>query len=450
MAVLGSMLIDKEAVETILELLQEDHFYKDAHRSIFRAASTLSNLNQAVDMITITEELRRQQTLDAIGGPTYLSEIVHSVSTAAHAEHYARLVREKAILRELITTCTKVVSRCYQEEKEIALLLDEAQAQILTVAQKQPMTGFVESKKLAHEVIEDIDRLHKRGETVTGISTGLKAFDKKTAGLQKGDLILIAARPSQGKTALALNMAAHIVLNERDPRPVAFFSLEMTRHALMTRLIASEARANLGELRTGFFRRDRWAQITTAASRLSEAPLFINDLGLQSVLEMRSSAKRLANELRKRGQELGVIMIDYLQLMRGPSRRVESRQQEVSEISRGLKFLARDLNVPVVALSQLNRRAEDKGRPDGRPQLSDLRESGALEQDADLVAFIYREGQYKREDPTLQNKAEIIVAKQRNGPTGSFEVSFLQEYTRFENLTVESQEAEPLEETAFL
>lgn len=450
MAVLGSMLIDKDAVETALELLQEEHFYKDAHRRVFRAATNLYAAGQAVDSVTVAEELRRLQMLEAIGGPQFLSDLVHTVSTAAHAEHYARLVREKAILRELISTCTQVVTRCYQEEKEPAALLDEAQAQILAVAQKQPMTGFVESKKLAHEVIEDIDRLHKRKEAVTGVATGLKKFDQWTAGLQKGDLVLIAARPSQGKTALALNIAANIVLNEKEPRAVAFFSLEMTRHALMTRLIASEARANLGELRTGFFRRDRWAHITTAASRLSEAPLYINDMLLQSVLEMRSSAKRLANELRKKGQELGVVMIDYLQLMRGPSRRVESRQQEVSEISRGLKFLARDLNVPVVALSQLNRRTEDKGRPDGKPQLSDLRESGALEQDADLVAFIYREGQYKREDPTLQNKAEIIIAKQRNGPVGSFEVSFLQEYTRFENLAVEQREAEPQEETAFL
>lgn len=451
-AALGSMLIDREAVDAAVEILEEDHFYKGAHKRIYRAMLNLHESARAVDLVTVTEELRRLQWLDEIGGPPAISEIVRSVSTAAHVEHYARIVRDKFILRELISTATKVVQSCFAEEKESAALLDEAQAQILAVAQKQHLTGFSDSKHLAHEVIEDIDRFHKRKEAVTGVPTGLTRFDKMTSGLQKGDLILIAARPSQGKTALALNIAANVVLHRRQPRSVAFFSLEMAKQALMTRLIASHAGVNLHDLRTGFFKREHWARITSAAAALSEAQLYINDASILTVQTLRSSAKRLANELKRRGGGLDLIVIDYLQLMSGASRRTESRQQEVSEISRGLKSLARDLDVPVVALSQLSRRVEEKGRPDGKPQLSDLRESGALEQDADLVAFIYREAAYKPNDPSIpDSKAEIIIAKQRNGPTGPVEVRFERSCTRFDNAdTTGDEPARKEEHPAFL
>ncbi|MFH1725105.1 MAG: replicative DNA helicase [Elusimicrobiota bacterium] len=435
MAVLGSMLIEAEAVEKAVEILEESQFYKNAHRKVFRAALNLYDRGHAVDIVTVGEELRKLKWIGEVGGTTFLSELVHKVSTAAHVAYYARLVREKAILRELIKVSTEVIGHCYTEQKEASQLLDDAQGRILAVAQKQSVSGFHDVKALAHEVIEDIERLHQHKGDVTGVPTGLTDFDKKTAGFQKGDLILIAARPSQGKTALALNIAAHVVLHAEKPLPVAVFSLEMSRQAIMTRFIASEARVNLHDVRNGFFRRERWTDLTNAAARLSEAPLYIDDSPGLSVLDVRSRARRLAADLRSEGKTLGLLIVDYLQLMHGSARRSESRQQEVSEISRGLKFLARDLTIPVVALSQLSRRVEEKGRTDGRPQLSDLRESGALEQDADLVAFIYREGYYKPNDPTLERKAEIIVSKQRNGPTGTIHLDFDRQQTRFQNTT---------------
>ena len=439
MAVLGSMLIQSEAVEEALNICGEADFYKDAHRTIFSAIGVLYNAGVAADLVTVGEELRKRNVLGEVGGVAYLSECTHKVATAAHVKHYAEIVHEKAILRELINTSTRIISECYSE-REPGELLDDAQAQIMLVAQKQSTTGFIEASKLAHEVIEDIEKLHQRKEAVTGVATGFAALDKKTSGFQKGDLILIAARPSQGKTALALNIAGHVVLEKK--QPVAFFSMEMSRSAIMQRLIASEARVNLYEVRSGFFRRDRWTHLTNAAARLSESHLFIDDTPGLSVLEVRSRARRLATEVKRKGLTLAMVMIDYLQLMRGSSKSVESRQQEVAEISRGLKFLARDLNVPVVALSQLSRRVEEKGRTDGKPQLSDLRESGALEQDADLVAFIWREAAAKPSDPSIDDsKAEIIIAKQRQGPTGSIDVRFNRDITRFENLDPEGSEA---------
>lgn len=440
-AVLGSMLIESEAVEKALEILEEKQFYKDAHRKIFHAATELFEQGRAVDIVTVGEELRKIKKIGEIGGATYLSELVGQVATAAHVEHYAYIVRDKAILRELIRVSTKVVGDCYGEVKRPNELLDDVQAQILSVAQKQSSASFADVKKLSHEVIEQIELQQKKKGNVTGISSGLRDFDKMTAGFQKGDLVLIAARPSQGKTALALNFTAHAVLNKEKPVATAIFSLEMSKHAIMTRFVATEARVNLHEVRNGFFRRDRWTDLTNAASRFSEAPLYIDDASSLSVLELRTRARRLASDLRSKGEELGLIVIDYLQLMRGSSRRTESRQQEVSDISRGLKGLARDLNVPVLALSQLSRRTEDKGRADARPQLSDLRDSGALEQDADLVAFIYREGYYKPQDPDpeIQRKAEVIISKQRNGPTGTVELVFDRNVTRFSDKTFVSE-----------
>jgi len=445
-AVLGSMLIAREAVETAAEILRDEDFYKEAHRKVFQAMRGLHKARREVDRVTLAEELRRLDWLGEIGGDAALSELIRSVSTAAHVEHYARLVHEKAVLRDLIAAATEVVQSCLSEEKEPAVLLDEAQAKVLAVAQRQTVADYVPTKQLVGQVVEDIERFLQRKEAVTGIPTGLTRFDKLTAGLQKGDLVLIAARPGQGKTALALNIAAHAALSRPEPRSVAFFSLEMTGKQLINRIIASRAGVNLHELRTGFFRRERWADITSVAAELQDAPLYVVDSGFLSVLSVRSIAKRLARQLEKRGSRLDLVVIDYLQLMQGASRRTENRQQEVAEISRGLKFLAHDLDIPVLALSQLSRRVEEKGRPDGKPQLSDLRESGALEQDADMVAFIYREGQYKPNDPTLENKAEIIVAKHRNGPTGSIEVQFDRNFTRFSNLAAGEEAPSPHEE----
>ncbi len=439
MAVLGSMLIERDAVERAMDILAENDFYSDAHRSVFNAMAALCGRSAAVDCVTVAEELRKLKRLDEIGGMAFLSELMHKVATAAHVEHYARLVKEKAILRELISVATNVVAACHREEKPADAILDEAQVDVLRVAQRQPLQGVVQAKDLAHEVLEHIEMAHKQKRAVTGVSSGLKGLDRLTTGFQRSDLILLAARPSQGKTALALNIAAHVVLEEK--LPVLFFSLEMSRHAIMQRLISSESRVNLMDIRNGFFPHKHWTHLTNATARFSESPLFVVDMPNLSVLTARSISRQLASKLKRDGKELSLIVIDYLQLMRG-SGRTESRQQEVSEISRGLKFLARDLNVPVIALSQLSRRPEEKGRADNRPVLSDLRESGALEQDADLVGFIHRESYYKRNDPTLEGKATIIIAKQRQGPVGDVDVAFNMRITRFDNATQDEAPAD--------
>ncbi|MBI4375298.1 MAG: replicative DNA helicase, partial [Elusimicrobia bacterium] len=376
MAVLGSMLIERDAVEKAVDILEEKDFYQESHRKIFRVLRDLGTRGDAVDIITAGAELRKLKLLDDVGGMEGLSNLVHNVATAAHVEYYARIVRQKAILRELIQRATEIVTACYHEAKEPSQILDEAQASVMKVAERQTLRGVVEAKDLAHEVIEQIELAHNRKQAVTGVSSGLKEFDRLTTGFQRSDLILIAARPSQGKTALALNIAANVVLAD-EPKSVVVFSMEMSKHAIMERFIASEARVNLQQVRNGFFPRHRWTDLTNSAARLSEAPLYIVDEPGLSVLGIRSISRQLAADLRRKGKELGLIVIDYLQLIRG-SVRTENRQQEVSEISRSLKFLARDLNLPVIALSQLSRRPEDKGRADGRPQLSDLRESGAL------------------------------------------------------------------------
>jgi replicative DNA helicase len=445
MAVLGSMMIERDAVEKAVDVLDEKDFYQDGHRKIYRALRDLFLKGAPCDLLTTAEELKRQKTLEDVGGNSYLAELTHKVATAAHVDYYAKIVREKAILRDMISAATNIVSTCFSEAKEPSVLLDEAQASIMRVAERQTSHGVVEAKDLAHEVIEQIEQAHNNKRSVTGIASGLKDIDRMTSGFQKSDLILIGARPSQGKTALALNIAANIVLSD-DPQPVLLFSLEMSRHAIMQRFIASEARVSLQHVRNGFFPRNKWTDLTNAAARFSEAPLAVVDSTSLSVLGMRSISRQYAADLRRKGKKLGLVMIDYLQLMRGSSNRMENRQQEVSEISRGLKFLARDLDVPVIALSQLSRRTEEKGRTDAKPQLSDLRESGALEQDADLIMFIWRESYYKRNDPTLENKAEIIIAKQRQGPTGDVSLAFVRDYTRFENAAPEGAGgSEPVE-----
>ena len=446
MAVLGSMLIEREATERALDLLHESDFYLDPHKRIFRSIAMLFAAGQAIDVVTVSEELRKKSELDGIGGGAFLAELINKVTTAAHVEYYGKLVKEKAILRDLIAAATGVVTACYTQEKDPKQILDEAQSSILKVSERQTLQGVIEMKDLVHEVVDQIEKAHHSKQEVTGIPTGLRAFDKMTTGFQKSDLILIAARPSQGKTAIALNMVAHAVLEKN--LPVLFFSLEMNRHAIMQRFIASEAKVNLKDIRTGYFKRDRWQDLTGAAARFAEAPLFINDNPGMTVMNVRTISRQLMTRLRqdKKG-DLAMVVIDYLQLLRGGGTgRQENRQQEVSEISRGLKQLARELNLPVIALSQLSRASEDKSRIDNKPKLSDLRESGSLEQDADVVAMIHREGYYKPNDPTLENKAEIIIAKQRQGPTGSVPVTFLRSITRFVDET-NTEEPVAFEET---
>jgi replicative DNA helicase len=447
-AVLGAMMIEKDAVERALEIIDEQQFYCDSHRIVFRTIEELHRADRGVDLVTVSEDLRKRKQLDDIGGVRFLTDMLHSVATAAHVEYYARIVHDKAVLRELIRSATRILQECYSE-KDPALLLDESETAILTVAQRQTANKFANAQTMMHEAIGHIEQLHKTKTEVTGIATGFKILDRMTTGLHAGELILIAGRPGHGKTSLAMNIAANVVL-QKEPKSVAFFSMEMSKSDIASRLIASQAGVSLQQVRRGYFRKDHWPNLTSAASRLAETSLFVDDSSGLSVLEIRGRTRRLANELRQKGKSLSLVIIDYLQLMRGASRRWENRQQEVSEISRGLKFLARDLGIPVIALSQLSRRVEDKARSDGRPQLSDLRESGSLEQDADLVAFIFREAASRPHDPSLdQKKAEIILAKQRQGPTGVVPVHFDPELTLFANLDTSGDEPPQDDQTSF-
>lgn len=443
MAVLGSMLMEGDAVERALDILKPEHFYKDSHKKIFAAIKNLADKGQAVDLVTLTEELKTQNLLLQVGGELYLADLINKVSTAAHVEHYANIVHKKFLVRDLIKTATSLVQECYKEEEEPEKLIDIAQEQIFKLSQKQDLKGFVASKDLAVEVMEMIEKAHLDKNPVKGVPTGFTEFDFKTGGFRKSDLIILGARPSQGKTALALNIAHHACVN--NGVPTAIFSLEMGRHSIYERMLCSAAMAEVHLVRNGFFPRSKWKDLTRELARLAEAPLFIDDTPGITITELRMRSRRLANELSKQGKTLGLIIIDYLQLIRS-SGRAESRQQEVSEISRMLKELARNLNVPVLALSQLSRKNEDKGRQDNKPQLSDLRESGSIEQDADVVALIHRDGYYKRDDESLKRKATLIIAKQRNGPVGEIPLNFLMEYTLFTNPAPDPENMGPAEE----
>ncbi|MBR2082531.1 MAG: replicative DNA helicase [Elusimicrobiaceae bacterium] len=442
MAVLGSMLLDKDALTDAVEILRPEHFYKEAHQVIFSAIKDLSDRNQAVDIITLVEELKRQKALTKVGGEVYLAQLEGKVSTAAHAKYYAEIVYKKFVVRDLINTATRLVQRCYKEEDDDPqTLIDTAADQIYKLSQRQKLSGFVSSKDLAPEVMEMLEKAFKNKNTIQGVPTGLSEFDHKTGGLRKSDLIILGARPSQGKTALALNIAHHACVECNIP--VAFFSLEMGRHIIYERMIGAAAMAEIHKLRSGYFEKSKWKDLTREMGRLANAPLYIDDTSGISITELRMRARRLASELKKQGKELGLIVIDYLQLIRGGERRVESRQQEVSEISRMLKDLARTLDVPVLALSQLSRKNEDKTRTDNKPMLSDLRESGSIEQDADVVALIHREAYYKRDDETLKRKATLIIAKQRNGPVGDIDLAFFGEFALFTNPAPEPTEQAP-------
>ncbi len=431
MAVLGSMLMSQDALESALNLLKAEHFYKTAHQKIFSAMTALSAKNQSVDLITLTEELRKEGCLEEIGAESYLAELMAKVSTAAHIEHYAQIVHETALLRDLINISTSVVASCYNQDEPTATLIDNAQEKIFALSQKQELKGFYSSKQLSPEVAKMMEQLVVAKNPVKGVATGFTQFDLKTGGLLKGNLIVLAARPSQGKTAMALNIAYNAAVNKKIP--TALFSLEMGRHSIYQRMVCTAAQASLHDVNTGVFEKRRWRDLMREIAKLGEAPLYIDDSSSLNITEIRMRARRLASDLKKQGKELGLLIIDYMQFIVGTGKRVESRQQEVAEISRMLKDLARTLNVPVLALSQLNRKTEDRARNDNKPQLSDLRDSGSIEQDADLVAFIHREGYYKPDDPALENDASLIIAKQRNGPTGTIKLNWYREYTLFSN-----------------
>lgn len=425
MAVLGSVLIDENAISTAAESLTSDSFYKDTHRKIFDAMINLYTANKAVDLITLTDALKRSAVLEEVGGMSFLAALANSVPTAANVNHYITIVKEKSILRALINSSTRIVSMCFESEGNIAEVVDQAEQLIFDVRDtKTQSTACIPLKEIIKDSIETIDKLYREKAHVTGVPTGYIDFDIKTAGMQPSDLIIVAGRPSMGKSALALGMAEYAGVTEKIP--TAIFSLEMSKEQLVQRLLCSHARVDAHKVRTGYLATSDWPRLTAAAGKLSEAPIFIDDTPAISVMELRAKARRL-----KMQQDIKLIILDYLQLMRGSTMNMESRQQEISEISRSLKALARELNVPIVAISQLSRAVES--RTDHRPQLSDLRESGAIEQDADVVVLILRE-EYYNPTPDNQGIAEIIIAKQRNGPVGSMKLAFIREYTRFENI----------------
>jgi replicative DNA helicase len=430
MAVLGAMLIEKEVIESITETLQPKHFYSDIHRKIYEAILELRSRNLPVDVVTLSEELKKSGRLEELGGQKYLTDLMEKVSTAAHTQAYATIVKEKSVLRDLIRVSTSVVEKSFEGSEEVDRILDFAQEQILGVAQKNTDHGFASAADLAKEVLDRIEKYYSNNSAITGVPTGFSRLDDMTGGFQKSDLIILAARPSQGKTAMALNMAYHACVEKKIP--TAFFSLEMNKHSIMQRMICSAARANLGGVRNGRLPREIWPSLTRHTAEVSESPLYIDDSPGLNILDIRNRTRKLMNQLKNENKKLGLVMIDYLQLIRGAGKS-ESRQQEVAEISRLLKDLARSLELPVVALAQLNRRSEDKAREGNRPQLSDLRDSGSIEQDADVVGLIHRPEYYNHTDPTLKNKATLIIAKQRNGPVGDVELQFFHEYTKFEN-----------------
>jgi len=424
-SVLGGILIENGAINKVMEILTVDDFYRDSHQRIFNALVDLSERDEPADLITLTNELRKSNQLDSIGGASYLASLIDSVPTAANIEYYAKIVKEKAILRKLIETSTDIITQSYEDRGDVESFLDEAERAIFEISEKRVKPSFYSIRDIVKESFKTLERLFEKKELVTGVPSGFKELDRLTAGFHASDLIIVAGRPSMGKTALCLNLAQYAAIEKRIP--VAIFSLEMSKEQLVIRMLCSEAQVEGTRLRTGFLTESDWPKLTLAAGNLSDAPIFIDDSAAISVLELRAKSRRLKGDYG-----LGMLIIDYLQLMKGRTR-VESRQQEISEISRSLKALAKELNIPVIAVSQLSRKTEE--RQGMRPQLSDLRESGAIEQDADLILFLYRDEVYNRsEDNPNKGKAEVIIGKQRNGPIGKIEMAFLDKFTTFKEL----------------
>lgn len=421
-SVLGAILLHNEAFNRAAELIDARDFFRDAHRRIFEKMVVLSERSEAIDLVTLKDELGRSGSLDDVGGPAYIASLVDGVPRAVNVGHYARIVKEKSTLRSLIFSANRILTSAYEAEEDASVVLDRAEQDIFAIAEGGIREGFVSTRDLAHQSFETIERAHARQQLITGVPSGFADLDELTAGFQPADLIIIAARPAMGKTSLVLNIAQHVGI--REGQTVGFFSLEMAKEQLFLRLLTAEAQIDGHRLRTGFLGEKDWGKLSHALGTLSEAKIFIDDSPSIGVLEMRAKARRLKAE-----HNLHLLCVDYIQLMQGRGR-FESRVLEVASISRALKGLAKELKIPVIVLSQLSRAPESQRR---RPQLSDLRESGALEQDADVVILIYREDQYEATEEN-QGIADIIVGKQRNGPTGTVKLAFIREHTRFENL----------------
>ncbi len=430
-AVLGAMLLDDDAVGAVIEGLDSSFFYDASHQKVFEGMVKLYGNRKNVDIITLADQLKQDGVLESVGGSAFLAELADAVPTSANVLHHVEIVKEKGIKRKLIKSATEIVARSYEDGAEVATLMDDAERVIFDIAHARQKQEAWAVKDLVKGTMKTIDALYHRKETVTGVATGFYEFDAQTSGLQRSDLIVVAGRPSMGKSAFAATMAEYAAMEKGIG--VAFFSLEMSKEQVMMRMLCSQARVDASKVRTGMLASSDWPVLTKAASRLSNAPIFVDDSAAISPMELRSKARRL-----KAAHDIGLVVVDYLQLMRA-STRSESRQQEISEISRSLKALARELSVPVIAISQLSRAVES--RQDHRPMLSDLRESGAIEQDADVVVLLMREDYYNATPENL-GLAEVHIAKQRNGPTGIIKLRFSKEFVRFDNLETAHRDQE--------
>jgi replicative DNA helicase len=434
-AVLGAMLLEKEAIAKAIEILDHTAFYRPAHQLMFQAMEHLFERGEPVDVLTLIEELRRRGDLERSGGEYAVTELTTKVTTGANVEYHAHIVLERALMRQLISSSSEVISRAYSETEDALDLLDEAEQRIFKISEQRMRKSFVSMNTAVHSTMELLESIHGKHSGITGVPSGFTELDNYTGGFQKSDLVIVAGRPSQGKTALVLSVARNASVLHNIP--VGFFSLEMSTQQLVMRLICAEARVDAHSVRTGRLPEDEWRKLSTSVGRLYKAKIFIDDTPALGVLELRAKARRLKAE-----HNVGLIVLDYLQLMQGP-RNIQSREQEISTISRSLKALSKELEVPVIALSQLNRAVE--ARSDKRPVLADLRESGAIEQDADVVIFVHRPEMFGIEkdeegEPT-DGIAELILGKQRNGPTGKVKLAFVKQYARFENLTRIREEA---------
>ncbi|HEX2713162.1 MAG TPA: replicative DNA helicase [Candidatus Acidoferrales bacterium] len=427
-SVLGAIVLDNHLLNVALEKLKPEDFFLDQHRRVFQQMIALAEVEQAIDLVTITDQLHRSGELEAAGGAAYLAQLVDGVPRVTNVEHYARIVKEKALLRNLIHQAHSIQQQAFEAEEDADAILDHAESSIFQLAEERVRAGFIGVKELVRENFDRLSRILTEGKRITGLPTGYQQLDNLTAGLQPSELVVLAARPSMGKTALALNIAENVAL--RSGEPAAIFSLEMSKESLLLRLLAAHARIDAHKFRTGHLSREDGRRMTESLNRLAEAPLWIDDSGASTVVEMGAKTRRL-----KRDKGLALVIIDYLQLVAARGR-FSNRNEEVTSITRGLKGLAKELKVPVLVLSQLTRAPE---REERRPQLADLRESGAIEQDADVVLFIYRPNIYKPDEtPEERAKAEIIIAKQRNGPTDRVHFVFLNTFTRFEEAAPES------------